>query len=56
MLDVMFEVPSRRDVTTCEITEETVRERIMPNLICEPPIELPVRHDPPEALPEARSA
>ena len=58
MLDVMYEVPSRRDITHCEITEETVRERIMPNLICAPPVELPVHRDEeePEAFPQAKSA
>ena len=56
MLDVMFEVPSRGDVTRCEIDEETVRERLMPRLICEPPIELPRPQETPEALPQAQSA
>ena len=56
MLDVMFEVPSRGDISRCEIDEETVRERLMPRLICEPPIELPRRQEPPEILPQAKSA
>ena len=33
MLDVMFEVPSERDVTECIITAETVQERCAPELI-----------------------
>ncbi|OUM96115.1 MAG: ATP-dependent protease ATP-binding subunit ClpX [Thermobacillus sp. ZCTH02-B1] len=32
MLDVMYEVPSRDDVTSCMITEQVVREKIMPEL------------------------
>ncbi|WP_028543552.1 ATP-dependent protease ATP-binding subunit ClpX [Paenibacillus taiwanensis] len=32
MLDVMYEVPSREDITTCLITEQVVRERIIPEL------------------------
>lgn len=35
MLDVMYEVPSRDDITTCRITEEVVRERIVPELTTE---------------------
>ncbi|MEB3100408.1 ATP-dependent protease ATP-binding subunit ClpX [Ferviditalea candida] len=32
MLDVMFEVPSREDVTSCLVTEKAVREKILPEL------------------------
>ncbi|BBH19190.1 ATP-dependent Clp protease ATP-binding subunit ClpX [Paenibacillus baekrokdamisoli] len=32
MLDVMYEVPSRDDVSTCLITEKVVMDRIMPEL------------------------
>lgn len=32
MLDVMYEVPSRDDVSTCLITEKSVQEKIMPEL------------------------
>ncbi|GIP16945.1 ATP-dependent Clp protease ATP-binding subunit ClpX [Paenibacillus montaniterrae] len=32
MLDLMYEVPSRDDVTTCVITEETVTSKIVPEL------------------------
>ncbi|MBN3525626.1 ATP-dependent protease ATP-binding subunit ClpX [Paenibacillus apiarius] len=32
MLDVMYEVPSRDDITTCVITEQVVRERMIPEL------------------------
>ncbi|MCR2802605.1 ATP-dependent protease ATP-binding subunit ClpX [Paenibacillus soyae] len=32
MLDVMYEVPSRDDVSTCLITEKSVQDRIMPEL------------------------
>lgn len=32
MLDVMYDVPSREDVSTCLITEKSVREKIMPEL------------------------
>ena len=44
MLDVMFEVPSRRDVVRCEITEESVRDGVPPLLVSaereeEPPLE-----------------
>ncbi|MGZ9585160.1 ATP-dependent protease ATP-binding subunit ClpX [Paenibacillus marinisediminis] len=35
MLDVMYEVPSRDDITTCRITEQVVRERIIPELTTE---------------------
>ncbi|NLO73777.1 MAG: ATP-dependent Clp protease ATP-binding subunit ClpX [candidate division WS1 bacterium] len=37
MLDVMFEIPSRPEVVRCEITEETVRDRVPPLLTCEEP-------------------
>ncbi|SDX39983.1 ATP-dependent protease ATP-binding subunit ClpX [Paenibacillus sp. CF384] len=33
MLDVMYEVPSRDDVTSCLITEKVVQDRIMPELV-----------------------
>ena len=32
MLDVMFELPSRDDVTTCTVTKETVQNKIAPKL------------------------
>jgi ATP-dependent Clp protease ATP-binding subunit ClpX len=32
MLDVMYEVPSRDDITSCMITEQVVREKVMPEL------------------------
>ncbi|MCY9638618.1 ATP-dependent protease ATP-binding subunit ClpX [Paenibacillus thiaminolyticus] len=32
MLDVMYEVPSRDDISTCVITEQVVRERMIPEL------------------------
>lgn len=32
MLEVMYEVPSRDDVSTCLITEKSVQEKIMPEL------------------------
>ncbi|OWR30130.1 ATP-dependent protease ATP-binding subunit ClpX [Saccharibacillus sp. O23] len=32
MLDVMYEVPSREDVTECVITEKVVREKVVPEL------------------------
>ncbi|MBP2000424.1 ATP-dependent Clp protease ATP-binding subunit ClpX [Paenibacillus shirakamiensis] len=32
MLDVMYEVPSRDDITNCVITEKVVEERIVPEL------------------------
>ncbi|OMF23074.1 ATP-dependent protease ATP-binding subunit ClpX [Paenibacillus sp. FSL H8-0548] len=32
MLEVMYEVPSRDDLSTCLITEQTVQEKIMPEL------------------------
>jgi len=32
MLDVMYEVPSRDDVSSCMITEQVVKEKIMPEL------------------------
>jgi ATP-dependent Clp protease ATP-binding subunit ClpX len=32
MLDVMFELPSREDVTTCTVTKETVQNKIAPKL------------------------
>lgn len=35
MLDVMYEVPSRDDMTTCVITEQVVKERIIPELMTE---------------------
>ncbi|MBP3961432.1 ATP-dependent protease ATP-binding subunit ClpX [Paenibacillus lignilyticus] len=33
MLDVMYEVPSRDDVSSCLITEKVVQDRIMPELV-----------------------
>ncbi|UHA74384.1 ATP-dependent protease ATP-binding subunit ClpX [Paenibacillus sp. 481] len=35
MLDLMYEVPSREDVSTCVITEQVVRERMIPELTAE---------------------
>ena len=32
MLDLMYEVPSRDDLTTCVITEETVKSKVIPEL------------------------
>jgi len=32
MLDVMYEVPSRDDISSCMITEQVVKEKIMPEL------------------------
>jgi len=32
MLDLMYEVPSREDLTTCVITEETVTNKVLPEL------------------------
>ncbi len=32
MLNIMYEIPSRRDVKKCVVTEETIRERIDPTL------------------------
>jgi len=33
MLDVMYELPSRDDITKCIITKETVLQNIAPKLI-----------------------
>src|SRR5207248_6103281 len=33
LLDVMFELPSRRDVTKCVITKETISQGIRPTLV-----------------------
>ncbi len=33
LLNVMFEIPSRRDVTQCVITEETVVDKVNPTLV-----------------------
>ncbi len=33
MLDVMFEVPSRDDVSHCVVTEQVVLDKIQPELI-----------------------
>jgi ATP-dependent Clp protease ATP-binding subunit ClpX len=33
MLDVMFEVPSRTDVASCNITKEVVQQKIIPELV-----------------------
>jgi ATP-dependent Clp protease ATP-binding subunit ClpX len=32
MLDVMFDVPSRSDVDSCLITEQSVKEKLPPEL------------------------
>lgn len=32
MLDVMFEVPSRTDVTECVVTEDSIRDKVIPTL------------------------
>lgn len=32
MLEIMYEVPSREDVTNCVITEEVVEKRVVPEL------------------------
>ena len=41
MLDVMFEVPSRDDVTKCIITEETVSKKLAPLLSTKEGKEIP---------------
>lgn len=33
MLDVMYEVPSREDIKDCIITEQVVKEKMIPELI-----------------------
>jgi ATP-dependent Clp protease ATP-binding subunit ClpX len=33
MLDMMYELPSREDVGKCLITEETVRDKVKPQLL-----------------------
>src|SRR5947199_10307231 len=33
LLDVMFELPSRRDVTKCVITKETISQGLRPTLV-----------------------
>ncbi|OYD08294.1 ATP-dependent protease ATP-binding subunit ClpX [Paludifilum halophilum] len=35
MLDVMFDLPSREDVTECAVTEETVKNKVAPRLTTE---------------------
>ena len=32
MLDVMYEVPSRDDIKDCVITEQVVRDKVIPEL------------------------
>lgn len=32
MLDVMYEVPSREDITECVITEQVVKDKVIPEL------------------------
>jgi ATP-dependent Clp protease ATP-binding subunit ClpX len=33
LLDVMFELPSRKDVSKCAITKETIAQDIKPTLV-----------------------
>jgi ATP-dependent Clp protease ATP-binding subunit ClpX len=33
LLDVMFELPSRKDVSKCAITKETIQKGIKPTLV-----------------------
>jgi ATP-dependent Clp protease ATP-binding subunit ClpX len=33
MLDVMFELPSRKDVSKCAITKETIEKGVKPTLV-----------------------
>jgi ATP-dependent Clp protease ATP-binding subunit ClpX len=40
LLDVMFELPSRRDVQKCVITKETIEKGIRPTLVTEGGAEL----------------
>jgi ATP-dependent Clp protease ATP-binding subunit ClpX len=35
MLDVMFDLPSREDITKCIITQETVTDNSLPKLVLE---------------------
>jgi len=35
MLDVMFDLPSREDITKCIITKDTVLENSVPKLVLE---------------------
>jgi len=40
MMDVMYEIPSRKDIRQCIVTEETVEKNERPTLV---PTEKPVR-------------
>ncbi|MGZ0052679.1 ATP-dependent protease ATP-binding subunit ClpX [Brevibacillus gelatini] len=40
MLDMMYELPSRDDVTKCVITEETVRDKVKPRLMTKEGVEV----------------
>src|ERR671927_135000 len=51
LLDVMFELPSRRDVTKCVITKETISQGIRPTLVTSAGAE-----DEPEELAEESAA
>jgi ATP-dependent Clp protease ATP-binding subunit ClpX len=33
MLDVMYEIPSRKDIEKCIVTEETIKKKILPTLV-----------------------
>ena len=48
LLDVMFELPSRKDVNKCVITKETIEQNLKPTLVTEGGREA----DEPEELPE----
>jgi ATP-dependent Clp protease ATP-binding subunit ClpX len=39
LLDVMFDLPSRRDVQKCVVTKETIDRGINPTLVTVPPDE-----------------
>ncbi len=41
LLEVMFELPSRRDVQKCVVTKETIERGMAPTLVTVPPDEQP---------------
>ncbi len=48
LLDVMFELPSRRDVSKCVITKETIQKGLTPTLVTSaggPDVDLPDEHE-----------
>ena len=54
LLDVMFELPSRKDVSKCVITKETIQKGLKPTLVTRAPARAPAKTCSPKASPPSQ--